>query len=317
VINHQVPLNPAIESGITKKEFPHMKGRFSRIPWISKTVSLVILMFLTCFIAVACNTATTSPSASGGGDFPAELTFATEDDYPPFDFLKDGKHTGYNQELLDLVTAKAPFKVKQEVLPWQGILAGIASGKYAASNAAASILEERAKAVDFTMPTTELTNHYLIRKGEAIKSVQDFAGKKIGVQQGGATATVVETIIKPELAKSGKSVGNVAQYGAFAEAYQDLANKRIDVVINNIVALSQLVKEKPDLYEVGDQVGPAIYAGWAVSKSNKKLLEFLNTQMADLRASGKVKELQQKWLGVTFDLPDQPQLPGGKPIPAS
>lgn len=168
------------------------------------------------------------------------------------------------------------------------------------------------------MPTTELTNHYLTRKGdESIKSVQDFAGKNIGVQQGGATATMLETVIKPELAKSGKTLGNVAQYGAFAEAYQDLANKRIDVVINNIVALSQLVKEKPDLYEVGEQVGPTIYAGWAVNKSNTKLQEFLNTQLASLKSSGKMKELQEKWLGVTFDLPDEPQLPGGKPIPAS
>jgi polar amino acid transport system substrate-binding protein len=292
-----------------------MIARFTRNPWISKTLSLVLLTAFTCFIVVAC----ANPNASeSGGDFPAEVIFATEDDYPPFDFLKDGKHVGYNQAMLDLVAANAPFKIKQEILPWQGILAGIASGKYAASNAAASILEERIGAVAFTMPTTELTNYYLKRKGdESIKSFEDFAGKNIGVQQGGATFTMVEEVIKPELAKSGKDVGNVSQYGAFAEAYQDLANERIDVVINNVVALSQLVKEKPDVYELGEQVGDTIYAGWAVNKSNVKLLEFLNAQFAEIKASGKMKELQEEWLGVAFDLPDEPQLPGGKPLPAA
>ncbi|HEY9645973.1 MAG TPA: transporter substrate-binding domain-containing protein [Chroococcidiopsis sp.] len=270
-------------------------------------------MLLTCFVAVACN----APE-SGSGGFPAELTFATEDDYPPFDFQKDGKHVGYNQDLLDLVAQNAPFKIKQEIIPWQGVLAGIASGKYAASNAAASVLEERIKSVNFTMPTTELTNYYLKRKGdESIKSIADFAGKNIDVQQGGSTAIMVSTVIKPELAKSGKDVGNVAEYGAFAEAYQDLENKRIDIVINNIVALSQLVKEKGDIYEIGTQIGPTIYAGWTVSKNNPQLLEFLDTELGKLKASGKMKELQEQWLGTTFELPDEPQLPGGVPLPAA
>ncbi len=78
-------------------------------------------------------------------------------------------------------------------MPWQGILVGVASGRYAATNAAASILEERAKAVDFTMPTAKLTNFYLKRKDDdSIKSINDFAGKKIGVQQGGATDAVID-----------------------------------------------------------------------------------------------------------------------------
>lgn len=289
-----------------------MFDRLKRI-WFSRVLSLLLLAVFSCGVMVACTSTTTS-----NGDFPAELTFATEDDYPPFDFLKDGKHVGYNQELLDLVAQNAPFKIKQEVLPWQGILAGVASGKYAATNAAASILEERAKSVAFTMPTAESTNHYVKRKGDtSINSVQDFAGKNIGVQQGGATATLLETVIKPELQQTGKEVGEVSQYGAFTEAYTDLENQRIDIVINNIVALSQLVKQKPDVYQVGGQVGPTIYAGWAVNQSNPKLLEFLNTQFAELKSSGKMKALQEKWLGVSFDLPDRPQLPGGVTIPAS
>lgn len=290
-----------------------MISRLQRMRWLPKTLSLVFLMLLTCFVSVAC-----SGSSTSDGGFPAELTFATEDDYPPFDFQQDGKHVGYNQDMLDLVAQNAPFTIKQEVIPWQGVLAGIASGKYAASNAAASVLEERLEAVNFTMPTTELTNYFLKRKGdESIKSIADFAGKNIGVQQGGATATMVDEVIRPELAKTGQDVGNVAEYGAFAEAYQDLENKRVDIVVNNIVALSQLVKEKGDVYEVGTQVGPTIYAGWTVSKNNPQLLEFLNTELGKLKSSGKMKELQEKWLGVAFDLPDEPQLPGGVPLPAS
>jgi len=253
--------------------------------------------------------------AEGDADLAAALAEATE---------VQGVCYGYDLSVEDgdtgqwADTKNAPFKIKQEVLPWKGILAGVASGRYAATNAAASILEERAKAVDFTMPTAMLTNFYLKRKDDdSIKSINDFAGKKIGVQQGGATAALIDTAVQPELNKSGGKLGNVAQYGAFAEAYQDLTNKRIDVVLNNIVALSQLVKEKPDLYEIGEQVGPEIFAGWAVKKGNKEMLEFFNTELGKLKKSGEMQKLQQKWLNVTFDnLPNQPKLPGGAPVPS-
>ncbi|MBE9178948.1 transporter substrate-binding domain-containing protein [Oculatella sp. LEGE 06141] len=293
-----------------------MERRFRNGWGLNRVIRLLILMVLTCSVAIACSSNTGS---TGAGDLPSEITVATEDDYPPFDFQQEGKHVGYNQDLLELLTRDAPFQVKQEVLPWQGILAGVASGKYDATSASVTILEERASAVDFTMPTTELTNFFLKRKGDsAINTVQDFANKNIAVQQGGATAQLLEDVVKPELEKSGATLGNVAEYGSFADAYTDLTNKRVDIVINNIVALSQVVQAKPDLYELGEQVGPTLYAALGVNKNNKPLLDFFNTQLAKYKASGEIQALQSKWLNVSFDnLPDEPLLPDGTSLSES
>lgn len=276
-------------------------------------LSWVSLVLVTCLVVVSCSKApeVSTPSASpSGAAMSAEITVATEDDYPPFDFLDNGQHVGYNQSLLDLVAKTKSLKVKQEILPFQGILAGIASNKYTASNSAIGITAKRAEVVDFTMPITELTNFFLIRKGEtSIKGVKDFAGKTIAVQQGGITAAVLASHVKPELEKMGLKVGNVKEYGAFAEAYQDLLNKRVDIVFNNIVALKRLVGEKPNLYEIGGQVGPKVYASWAVKKGNKAMLDTLNDGLAKAKASGEMKALQEKWLKVAFDLPDTPTIP--------
>ncbi|MBD2072443.1 transporter substrate-binding domain-containing protein [Phormidium sp. FACHB-592] len=273
-------------------------------------LSWVSLMLVTCLVIVSCGKApevSNSPSAAG---MSSEITVATEDDYPPFDFLENGQHVGYNQALLDLIAKEKSLKIKQEILPFQGILAGIASNKYTASNSAIGITAKRAEVVDFTMPITELTNFFLIRKGDTtIKSTKDFAGKTIAVQQGGITAAVLKSHAEPELEKMGLKVGNVKEYSAFAEAYQDLLNKRVDLVFNNIVALKRLVSEKPDLYEIGGQVGPKVYASWAVKKGNKAMLDVLNDGLAKVKASGEMKALQEKWLKVTFDLPDTPVIP--------
>ena len=290
-----------------------MSDLFNKSRKLRRAVGLAILLFSTCFIAISCGKAPDSAStaSTGGGSSVHEVIVATEDDYPPFDFLQDGKHVGYNQALLEFVAKTKSLNIKQDIVPFQAILAGIASGKYQATNSAVGMNKQRAEAVDFTMPTTELTNFILTRKDDtSVKSVDDLASKTIAVQQGGITAAVLENSVKPQLAKAGKQVGKVKQYDAFAEAYQDLLNQRVDVVFNNLIALKRLVNEKPNLYKIGEQVGPKIYAGWAVKKGNKEMLALLNEGLAKAKASGEMKQLQEKWLKVSFsNLPNQPVIP--------
>ena len=61
------------------------------------------------------------------------MTVATEDDYQPFEFTKDGKPTGYDQELLEMFKKKAGFEIRQDIIPWTGILPGVTTGKYDAA----------------------------------------------------------------------------------------------------------------------------------------------------------------------------------------
>ncbi len=243
------------------------------------------------------------------------MIVATEDDYPPFEFVVDGKPMGYDHELLAVLRKSAGFEVRQEILPWQGILPGVASGKYDVALSAAVITDERVKSLDFTMPISESTMAYVKRNGDtSIKSLKDLSGKTLGVQQGGASFQVLPEL-EAELKKTGGKLGNVVQYGAFSEAYQDLVNRRLDAVIHNIVSLSTLVSEKPEVFELGQRVGRKSYAAWAVQKNNKSLVDFLNVFLAQQKANGTFKQLQAKWLKITFDdLPNQPMLPGDRPV---
>jgi polar amino acid transport system substrate-binding protein len=243
------------------------------------------------------------------------MIVATEDDYPPFEFVVDGKPMGYDHELLSILRKTAGFEVRQEILPWQGILPGVASGKYDVALSAAVITDERVKSLDFTVPISESTMAYVKRKGDAsIKSLKDLSGKTLGVQQGGASFQVLPEL-EAELKKTGGKLGSVVQFGAFSEAYQDLVNRRIDAVIHNIVSLSTLVSEKPDVFELGQRVGRKSYAAWAVQKNNKSLVDFLNAFLNQQKANGTYKQLQAKWLKITFDdLPNQPLLPGDRPV---
>jgi polar amino acid transport system substrate-binding protein len=243
------------------------------------------------------------------------MIVATEDDYPPFEYVVNGKPMGYDHALLAALRKVAPFEIRQEILPWQGILPGVASGKYDVALTAAVITDERAKSLDFTMPIAESTMAYVTRKGDTrIQAIKDLSGKTLGVQQGGASFQVLP-YLETDLKKTGGSLGNIVQYGAFSEAYQDLVNKRLDAVIHNIVSLSTLVHEKPTVFQLGQRVGEKSYAAWAIAKGNDSVREFLNKFLAQEKANGSMKQLQAEWLKITFDdLPDQPLLPGDRPM---
>ena len=234
------------------------------------------------------------------------LIVATEDDFRPFEFVKDGKPTGFDNELVEDLRKYAPFEIKQEILPWTGILAGVSTGKYDVAITAAIITKERKKSLDFTSPIADATHYYVKRKSDAnLKSIKDLSGKTCGVQAGSALLARLPEL-KTMLEKEGGTMGKIVEYTSYPEAYQDLALGRTDYVVNTIINLKALVIEKPAVFEVGQAVSGPSFPAWAVAKGNKELLDFLNGFIAKQKETGHFAELQKKWFGEAFpNLPVQ------------
>ena len=232
------------------------------------------------------------------------MIVATEDDFRPFEFVKDGKPTGFDNELVDELRKYATFEIKQEILPWTGLLAGVSTGKYDIAITAAIITKERKQSLDFTSPIADATHYYVKRKNDAsISAIKDLSGKTVGVQAGSALLgrlPELETMLK----NGGGKLGKVVEYTSYPEAYQDLALGRTDYVVNTIINLKTLVTEKPAVFEIGQPVSGKSFPAWAIRKGNDDLLAFMNEFIAKQKASGKFGELQKKWFGEAFpDLP--------------
>jgi polar amino acid transport system substrate-binding protein len=227
------------------------------------------------------------------------LIVATEDDFRPFEFVKDGKPTGFDNELIEDLRKYASFEVKQEILPWTGILAGVSTGKYDVAITAVIITKERKQSLDFTSPIADATHYYVKRKDDkSISSIKDLNGKTVGVQAGSALLGRLPEL-GAMLEKTGGKLGKVVEYTSYPEAYQDLALGRVDYVVNTIINLQTLVAEKP-IFEIGQAVSGKSFPAWAVAKDSKDLLAFLNEFIAKEKASGRFAELQKKWFGEAF-----------------
>jgi polar amino acid transport system substrate-binding protein len=233
------------------------------------------------------------------------MIVATEDDYKPFEFMEDGKPVGFDNDLLTEFRKTVPFDIRQEVIPWTGLLAGVSTGKYDIAVTAVMITKERVKSLDFSMPIADSTHHYVKRKGDdSIKEIKDLSGKTVGVQSGSAQLEKLPEL-EAMLAETGGTLGKVVQYTSYPEAYQDLALERLDFVINTIINLRSLAADKPDVFEVGQPVSGRTVPAWAVAEGNTELLALINEFFAEQKKSGNLGKLQEKWLGQAFpDLPD-------------
>lgn len=235
------------------------------------------------------------------------MNVVTEDDFYPYEFVKDGEPSGFHRDVIDELRNYAKFEVTQEVLPWTGLLAAVTTGKYDAAITGAGVTEERLASFDYAPPISSDISYYITRADDdRINSIEDLSGLRVGVQAGGAQLARLSQL-QATLEATGGTLGDVVQYQSYPEAYADLANGRLDFVVNSVVNASVLVRERPEVFALGEATTNQGYIAWPIAKGNDDVLRYLTEFQTHLRESGKLAELQQKWFGMTFpDLPHDP-----------
>ncbi len=235
------------------------------------------------------------------------MEIATEDSYAPFEIMKDGKASGFTNDVVAELREYADFEIRQEIMPWSGLLTSLRAGKFDAAITGSIVSEERLRVFDFAVPTASAQHYYIKRKDDdRIQSVEDLDELTVGVQAGSVLLSRLPEL-NSMLEKTGGKLGQIVEYTSYPEIYEDLSNGRLDYVVNAIVNAQDLIKQRGDIFVIGEPVtGPGFHA-YPVPKGQDGVLEYLNEFVIHLSETGKLAELQSKWFGITFpDLPLEP-----------
>ncbi|MCF6688687.1 transporter substrate-binding domain-containing protein [Raoultella terrigena] len=229
------------------------------------------------------------------------LKVATEDDYAPFNFMNNGQADGFNKDMLDELRKYAKFNVDQSILPWTGLLAAVSTGQYDMALTGAVITDDRLKVFDFTPPWASAQHYFVKRAGDnSLDTIAALSGKRVGLQAGSALLARLPEL-KAMLEKTGGKLGPVVEYPSYPEAYADLANKRLDYVINVVISVNDLAKSKPKVFAKGLAVSGPGYMAWPIPKNSPQLLAYMTKFINHMRETGRLAELQKKWFGETYD----------------
>ncbi len=235
------------------------------------------------------------------------FTVATEARFAPFEFVEDGKIIGYSADIMAEVMKALPgVELKRLDLPWQGILPGLAAGRFDYVVTSVTVTPERMKAYHLSAPIADATMALLKRKGDAsITKPEDIAGKAVGSQAGSAQLAALETFAATLKDKGGPV--SVSTYTDFSEAYADLGAGRIQAVVNSLPNLLEAARQRPDVFEVVlPTFGPKTYFSWAGRNDadSASLNALMDAELVKLNTSGKLAELQKKWFGAPMELPE-------------
>lgn len=236
-----------------------------------------------------------------------KLRIGVEAAYVPFTFRKDGKIVGYDVDLADMFCESLGVKPDIIDTAWAGVIPSLYAKKFDVIMTAMTYTAERIQRVGFTIPYAEASQALLIRAADAgtVKGLNDLAHKVVGIKLGSPGEILAKKQSEQVKAATGAGFAEIKVFTEHPAAYLSLAQGKVDAVYNTVPTLAMVLRDQPGKFTMLKGLGADNWAGIAVRKEDTELLQFLDGQIAKLKADGTLGKLQEKWFGFRMNLADK------------
>lgn len=233
-------------------------------------------------------------SADGGIELSQEgkLIWGTNAEFAPYEYMEGSEVVGIDAEIADALAEKLGLTAQVENMAFNAIVPAVTTGKVDIGLAGMTADEERKKNVNFSEPYVEAGQVIVVNKDSDIKSVADLSGKIVGVQNG----TTGDEYVSDE--ENGVGVASVERFSSGPEAAQSLATGKIDAVVIDNEPAKAIVANNADLIVLEEPLTSEQYA-IAVSKDKPALLEAINGALNEMKESGELQTILDKYLNDT------------------
>lgn len=234
------------------------------------------------------------------------LRVGVEATYPPFTYRENGKFVGYDMDILDYFVKELGVKAEVIDTQWSGIIPALYAKRFEIIMTCMSYTKSRLEKVAFSIPYAEASQALLIRADDKdkIKSLDDMAGKVMGVKLGSPGEAMLPDMEKNLTATKGGSFSAHKTYDDHPSAYLALSQGSVDGVLNTLPTLAQVLKDRPGYYAIVRGVAYQNWAGFAMRKEDTEMKKFADMMLTKMKKDGTLAKLQEKWFGFTMDLAD-------------
>lgn len=249
----------------------------------------VFLLAPTALVAAGCGgggSSSSEESTAGGGSGGGEpLSVGSDIPYPPFEQGKPGHYTGFDIELIEAIGEKIGRKPEVQDTSFETIFRDVQQGKFDAAISAATITEEREKAVDFSNPYYLSEQALLVAEGSPYKELKELEGKTVGVQQG---------TTGQELAKEEIGGAEIRPFPEGPDAVNALKAGTVEAVVIDAPVAENAV-EKSGGVEIAEKIPTEEDYGIAVAQGETELLEEINKGLKEVEEDGTYTKIFEKW----------------------
>lgn len=219
------------------------------------------------------------------------LVVATEGAWSPWTYHDESdKLVGYDVEVATALAEKLGVKAEFVEGAWDGLFAGLDSGRYDIVCNGVELTEERALTYDFTVPYGYIHTALAVRSDNTdITTFEDLAGK-----------TTANSIASTYMTLAESYGAEVLGIDTLDETIQMLVAGRVDATLNADVSFYDYLNVHPEadfkivaLTEEASQVCIPVRKG----EETATLLAALDEAIEELRADGTLAEISQRYFG--------------------
>ena len=217
------------------------------------------------------------------------ITIAMEGTWAPWTYHDENDNlVGYDVEVGTLIAEKLGVQPQFIEGEWDGLLAGLDAGRYDIMVNGVDVTPERSEKYDFSEPYAYNRTAVITKEdNDSIHSLEDLKGKK--------TANTISSTYAQLAEQYGATVTGVDDLN---QTFELLNSGRIDATLNAEVTFYDYTKEHPDanvkiavLTDDANEVAIPMRKG----DETASLREAINAAIDELRASGQLKELSEKY----------------------
>jgi ABC-type amino acid transport substrate-binding protein len=216
-----------------------------------------------------------------------EVVCVFDNDYPPFSFVDKGQPAGLEIELLQAVARKAGVRLFFRPLPWNQALGQMTVGHAQIITGLTPTPERRRLFLILEPPNAVATSVIMVREGSKVRSLDDLAGRRVGVQRGSNQVDQMKSRSAADLVlldSEGACLKAVLEGKVDAAAVTDVSSRHLIASqgLTGLAALEQPLDSEP--------------VHFALTKSQTELAKRLEEALKAVRASGEYEQIRQRWL---------------------
>ena len=263
---------------------------------MKKVLSVVLTLALAVCLLAGCGSS--KEEASGSDSQEGEVVFkhGFDKDFPPYSYIDDNGHTtGLDVELAQAVCELNGWKYEAVPVNWDAKDAELESGSIDCIWSGFTRSPDREDKYAWSEPYSINTIKIMVLDGSDIKSTDDLAGKKVGVQGSTSAQEMLETPDEEGGAEElAKTFAELMAYDTYTIAVNDLKAGAIDAIAIDVTTGDYQMTKVDGLAYLDEDICEEVYAiGFRLDDTD--LRDQVDEALKTLAENGKMDEIGQKY----------------------
>lgn len=267
---------------------------------MKKTLAMLLCGAMTMALLAGCGkTADDASTATSDADAAAATTERTtfvvgfDAEYPPYGYMDDnGEYTGFDLELAQAVCDMEGWELTKTPIDWDSKDMELNSGSIDCIWNGFT-MNGREDAYTWSDPYCDNSQVIVVAKDSGINTLEDLAGKTVGVQ---AASAALDVLSDEEQQKAlADTFGTLQQFSDYNSAFSELLAGSLDAIAIDIGVANYQIESRGDGYVILPETLNSEQYGVGFKLGNEELRDIVNADLKKLAEDGTVAELAEKY----------------------